>query len=75
MKRIFRAVCFVGLAVGAVIAVGSFSTASADRDGYHGDHHNRARYNRAYRHCARDYRVGGHRFQRCMDHQLDRRGW
>jgi len=73
MKRFFQIVCFVGLAVGAVIALGSLSTASADPYGYRGDHHYRARYDRAYRHCAHEYRVGSPRFQRCMDYQLNHR--
>jgi hypothetical protein len=71
MKRFFQAVCLVSLAFGMVLAVGSFSPASADRDGYR-RHHSRA-YERAYRHCAREHRVGGHRFERCMDRELGRR--
>jgi len=71
MKRFFRAVCFVGLAVGAVIAFGPFSIASADRDGYHGDRHNRVSYKRAYRQCSHENRVGTHRFKSCMNRQ----GW
>lgn len=72
MKRLFGAVGLVGLAVSMVIGMGSFSTASAE-PGY--GYHNRGRYNHAYRHCARNFRPGSHRFQRCMDHQLGGRSW
>jgi len=155
MKRSFRVLCLVGLAIGAVVAVGSFSPACARRgdgtnterstdddgssrrgdssnrggsdggggysnrggssggggyenrggsfnrggttyrqdysyrggsayrggDGYRGDYrggyrggypdrggyYRHSRYQGRYDHCARRYRVGGHRFQRCMD--------
>ena len=64
MKRFSREVCLVALAVSVMIA-GSFSIASADSY--------QRRYKRAYHHCAHQYRVGSHRFQRCMDHRLN--GW
>jgi hypothetical protein len=72
MNRFFKAVCLVSFALCAVMAIGSFSTASA-YDGYHGN--NRARYNRAYRHCSYKFPVGSHRFQRCMDYNFYRHGW
>jgi len=72
MKRFVRAICIVGLGFISILGVGSFSTASADgSEGYsygHRDHHHR--YRRAYDHCASRYRVGGHRFERCMDYSL-----
>lgn len=73
MKRFVRALCIAGLAFGMLIGAGAFLTASAGSDGYYGhsDHHYRAHYWRAYDHCASRYRVGGYRFQRCMDYQLE----
>jgi len=75
MNHFLRAVCFVGLAFSMVIGFGSFTTVSADRYYYQYDrggyqNHRRARYNRAYDYCASQFRVGGHRFQRCMDRRL-----
>ncbi|WP_319587222.1 hypothetical protein [uncultured Desulfobulbus sp.] len=80
MKRFIRAICIVGLAFSTIMEAGSFSIASASgRDGYYydnRDHHSREqhvyeqRYRRAYHNCANRYRVGGHRFQRCMDNYL-----
>ena len=67
MKRFSRVICIMVLAFSTVIGFGSFSTASAD------GHHHHGRYERAYRHCAHHYRVGGYRFQRCMDYELGRR--
>jgi len=69
MKRFVRAICIVGIGFISIFGVGSFSIASAD--GYyrgHSDQHHR--YRRAYDHCASRYRVGGHRFERCMDYSL-----
>lgn len=80
MNHFLRAVCFVGLAFSMVIGYGSFTTASADRyyyqydrggyNNYRRPNYRRARYNRAYDYCASQFRVGGHRFQRCMDRRL-----
>lgn len=72
MKRFVRVICIVGFALLTVSGAGIFSNASADGDGYyngHRDHHHR--YRRAYDHCASRYRIGGHRFERCMDYQLE----
>lgn len=76
MNHFLRAVCFVGLAFSLVIGYGSFTTASADRYYYQRDRggyrdYKRVRYNRAYDYCASQFRVGGHRFQRCMDRRLN----
>jgi hypothetical protein len=81
MKRFIRAIGIVGLAFSTIMGAGSFSIASASSgsDGYYydnRDHHNREkrvykqRYRRAYHNCADRYRVGGHRFQRCMGNYL-----
>jgi len=82
MNRFVRIVCIVGLAFCTIIGAGVFSTASAG-DGYYGhrDHHYRQRdhhyrYRRAYDHCAYRYRVDSHRFDRCMNYQLEKyRRW
>ena len=72
MKLFVRAICIVCLGFISIFGVGSFSTASAGgSDGYYQGHRDRHhRYRRAYDHCASRYRVGGHRFERCMDYSL-----
>jgi len=80
MKRFVRAIGIVGLAISTIMGAGSFSIASTGgSDGYYydnRDHHNREkrvykqRYRRAHYNCANRYRVGGHRFQRCMNNYL-----
>ena len=78
MKQFIRAACVAGLALGTIIiGCGSFSPASAESYYRHQKHHHyRERYNRTYRHCARHYRIGGYRFERCMHYQLEKyRDW
>jgi hypothetical protein len=86
MKRFVRAICIVALTFSTVMGVGSSSNASdRGRDGYYYDNRdyreNRVynqrekrvyeqRYRRAYHNCADRYRIGGHRFQRCMNNYL-----
>jgi len=78
MKRLVRAICTVALTFSVIMGAGSFSIASASGSDYYEnrDHHSREkrvykeRHRRAYHICANSYRVGGHRFQRCMDNYL-----